>query len=137
MIQKKVFALLVSEEDESSKTLKNLLKNHGIEIWTARTCEEAARLMDQTHPELVFTSTMLCDGTWSDVVRLAEKTLVPMNVIVVGRCKDTQLYLSTLDFGAFDFILPPFEAVPIAFVARVAAENARRRREEQTRKAVA
>lgn len=137
MIQKKVFALLVSEEDECSKTLKNLLKSHGIEIWTTQTCEEAARLMDQTHPELVFTSTMLRDGSWSDVVRLAEKTLVPTNVIVVGRCKDTDLYLSTLDFGAFDFILPPFEADPIAFVARVAAENVRLRREEEARKAAA
>lgn len=137
MVQKKAFALLVSEGDKSFKKLKDLLKGQQIEVRSAQTCEEVARLLDQTHPELVFTNARLPGGTWSDVVRLAEKTSIPTNVIVVGRCKNTDLYLSAMDFGAFDFILPPFEPAPITHVARVAAENARRRREEQVRRAVA
>lgn len=137
MVQKKVFALLVSEGNKSFQTLIVLLKSQGIEIWTSQTCEDVARLLDQTHPELVFTNAQLPDGTWSDIVRLVEKSPVPTNVIVVGRCKNTDLYLSAMDFGAFDFILPPFEPAPIAHVACVAAENVRRRREEQARRAAA
>lgn len=137
MGQKKLFALLVSDGDGSLKDLKNLLKSLGIEAWSAKTCEEVARLMDQTHPELIFTGQRVFDGTWNDIVDLTEKASVPTNVIVVGRYKDTELYLSTMDYGAFDFILPPFDSAPIAHVARVAAENVRRRREQQAMRAVA
>ena len=70
-------------------------------------------------------------------MNLAEKASVPTNVIVVGRYKDIDLYLSTMDCGAFDFILPPFEADPIAHVVRAAAENVRRRREERAMRAAA
>lgn len=136
MNQKKVFALLVSGKDDSFENLKVLLKNQGIETWSAQSRDEVRRLLDQTLPEIIFTSTLFPDGNWSDIVRLIEKTNAATNVIVVGEYKNTQLYLSTMDFGAFDFILPPFEAEPLAHVTRVAAENARRRREE-SRKAVA
>jgi response regulator of citrate/malate metabolism len=33
----------------------------------------------------------------------------PVDVIVVGAKKDIGLYLSALEEGAFDFVLPPFE----------------------------
>ena len=117
--------------------MKSLLKNHGIEVWNAVGCEEVARLLDQTHPELIFTTAGFPDGVWSEVVRLAEESSIPTNVIVVGKSKDMHLYLSAMEFGAFDFILPPFEAAPVAHVARVAAENVRRRRGEQARRAAA
>jgi DNA-binding NtrC family response regulator len=137
MAQKKLFALLASDGADSFEELKIQLKSQGIEAWSAETCEEIARLLDQTHPELIFTATKLRDGTWSDIVALAEEASVATNVIVVGRGKDIGLYLSTMDYGAFDFVLPPFEAESIAHVVRVAAENVHRRREEQAIRAVA
>lgn len=136
-MRKKVFALLISDEDKSFETLRDILKCLGIEVWSVQSREEVASLMDQTQPELIFTSTTFPDGTWSDIVRLSEKTYAPPNVIVVGKHRDTKLYLSTMDGGAFDFILPPFEAEPLAHITRVAAENARRRRDEHAIKAVA
>lgn len=137
MTQKKLFALLVSGKDDFLRDLKSLLREMSVEIWSVHTCDEAARLLDQTHPELIFTAEELSDGTWNEIVALTERTTVATNVIVVGTHGDTDLYLSTMDYGAFDFILPPFETAPIAHVIRVAGENARRRREEQARKAVA
>lgn len=46
---------------------------------------------------------------------------------VVGKNKDTRLYLSTMKYGAFDFVLPPFEPEALTHVVRAAAENTRRR----------
>lgn len=114
-----------------------MLKSQGIEIWTSYTCEEAVRLLDQTHPELIFTATELSDGTWREIVSLTERASVPINVIVVGKHKDTRLCLSTMEYGAFDFILPPFEADVLNHVVRVAADDARRRRESLAIQAVA
>lgn len=131
MAHEKFFTLLVSNADESFEDLKVLLERAGLDVRSSGRCDEAAQVLDQTKPALIFTSTRLPDGTWSDVVRLAKKAPAFANVIVVGKYMDTQLYLSTMDGGAFDFVLPPFEADPIGHVVRVAAENARRRREEQ------
>ena len=137
MTQKKVFALLAFDRDDSLEDLRLLLKAQAIETWTARTCEEVVRLLDQTQPELIFTGKRLFDGTWIDIVDLTEKAHAPTNVIVVGECEDARLSLSTMQYGAFDFIFPPFEAGAMAHLMRVAAENIRRRREEQAVNAVA
>ncbi len=137
MAQKKLFALLVPGADESFTKLKALLKEQSVEVWSAQTCAEVARLLDQTVPELIFTSTKFSDSSWRDIIRLTENASVPTNVIVVGKCQDTRLQLSSLDYGAFDFILPPFESEPLAHVITVAADNIRSRREELSIRAVA
>lgn len=137
MAQKKLFALLVPGADESFAKLKALLKELSVEVWSAQTCDQVAHLLDQTHPELIFTSTRFCDGSWRDIIGLTENVSVPVNVIVVGECKDTRLYLSTMDYGAFDFILPPFEPEPLSHIVTVAANNIRSRRGLQSLGAVA
>ena len=137
MAQKKLFAILVSEGVDSLRELKVLLKGQGMEIWSAQTCAEAARLLEQTHPELIFTAPKLSDGTWTDILGMAEGADVPTDVIVVGKCKDTDLYLNTMHRGASDFILPPFEVDAMVHIVRVAGEKVRRQREKQAMKAVA
>lgn len=134
---KKLFALLLSGGNDSFKDLTALLKSQTVKVWSAQSCEEVARLLNQTHPELVFTGTTLSDGSWSDVVSLSEMASAPTNVIVVGKCKDTGLYLSTMNSGAFYFVLPPFESADLARVVQSAAENVRSRREEQALKMTA
>lgn len=94
-------------------------------------------MVDQTRPELIFTATELIDGTWSKNVELAENTPVQTNAIVVGRNIDIGLYLSALNRGAFDFIIPPFEWNTLNHVLRVAGGNARRQRKIQDKKAAA
>ena len=137
MAQRNLFALLVSDGDESFESLRGLLKSQGIEVWSSRTCAEAARIVDKTHPEIVFTATQHADGTWRDVIIMAENATEATNVIVVGKSNDTRLYLATMDYGAFDFVLPPFEPEPIRHVVRVATEAVRRRRGAQALKAIA
>lgn len=137
MSHKKVFALLVSAGDESFESLRTLLKAQGVEVWVSQSCKEAARLLEQTHPELIFTTTQLIDGTWCDMVIMAENASAPANVIVAGRFKDHRLHVAAIDYGAFDFILPPFESESVGQVVRVAAEDVRRRREAQALRAVA
>jgi two-component system nitrogen regulation response regulator GlnG len=138
MLPKRLFALVVSNEDDNCfQELKGVLKKQRIEIYSAESCEEVARLLDQTHPELVFTAKFLDDGTWRDVVRLAESVAVPTNVILVGQNDDVRLYISAMDYGAFDFILPPFEEDAIAHVVRVASDSVHRRRESLATTAVA
>ncbi|MFB3923242.1 MAG: two-component system response regulator [Terriglobia bacterium] len=137
MAGRSVFALCAYERAHPLEALKAALRAHSIEMCSAKTCEEVERLLSQTQPELIFTDTILPDGSWADIVRLAENSPAPANVVVVGACADTKLYISAMEHGAFDFILPPFEEKPLTHVLQVAVENVRRRRGELAVKAVA
>ena len=137
MTQRKLLALLVSDAGQSLESLRILLKAQGIEVRMSGTCAEAARLLEQARPELIFTTIEHADGTWSDIVTLAGKAVAPANVIVVAKSHDVRLYLAAMECGAFDYILPPFERESVNHIVRVAAENVRRRREALATQAVA
>ena len=131
-----VFALLVHDRPSPLESLKTDLNNLSVKTWSARSLDEAAKLLDQTHPELVFTDTQLADGTWSEVVSLVEGAGAPANVIVVGSHVDIRVYVSAMESGAFDFIVPPLEPESLLHVVGVAIDNVRRRREAEAVKQV-
>ena len=127
------FALLVHDQPHPLESLKPVLRDLSVETFSVRTCEEAERLITQTEPQLVFTDTSLLDGSWADVVRIAEMACSPVDVIVVGAKEDIRLYLSALEGGAFDFVLPPFEHQALEFVVESAQQDVRRRRSTERR----
>ena len=85
---------------------------------------------------LVFTDTQLPDGTWADILALAEKAKLPVNVIVVARVVDTRFYVEAIETGAFDFLAPPFNATDLAYVVRSAMDNVVARRAAPARAAL-
>ena len=135
-MRKSNFALLIGDDTSSMESLKSRLKEQSVETWNAPTFEQAARLVDQTQPELIFTQTAVSDGTWLDVVRLAERASAPVDVIVVGS-PTTGPLRSAIVNGAFDFISPPFESEPLGRILKAATEDVRHRREELALMAVA
>lgn len=137
MAPKKIFALLASDGSACFDDLRARLKAQGMEVWMAESCSSAVRLLEQTHPEVVFTAASLADGTWVQIVDMVQEMAVPISVIVVGTHADNGFYLSTIEQGAHHFILAPFEMDHISQVARTAAESARRRRRAVALKAIA
>ena len=121
-------AILVHNQPYPLESLKPVLRDLSVETLSVRTCEEAGRLITHTEPQLVFTDTSLPDGSWADVVRIAERACSPVDVIVVGAKEDIRLYLSALEEGAFDFVLPPFEHEALEFVVESAQQDVRRRK---------
>ena len=105
-----LLTLLVHDQPHPLESLKPVPRNLLVETCSARTCEEA-----ETEPQLVFTGTSLPDGSWADVVRMAEMPSSPVDVIVVGAKEDMRLYLSALEGRAFDFVLPPVENEALEF----------------------
>jgi DNA-binding NtrC family response regulator len=129
--QEKAFAILVSDGSAIFEELSWKLESYGMETWTVESRTEAADLMRESHPELILTATTFPEGTWSEIVDMARKSSVPANVIVVGKRVDIELYVRAIEYGAFDFMLPPFEADQLSHVLRVATEDVRRAREAQ------
>ena len=114
-----VRALLIHDEERPVAELKPLLESQGIETLQVRSCAEAeAVLVGLEPPVLIFTDTVLPDGTWVDVQSLAADRAAP--VIVVSRFVDLPFYLEVLESGASDYMVPPFHKADVAYVVRSA-----------------
>jgi len=122
-------ALLVHDKSMTLTTLKAALECQGIRVREVSTCAQAKRWLGGFDPApLVFTDTQMPDGTWADVLRVAEKCRKAVNVIVVSRIVDTRFYVQAIETGAFDFLAPPFNSNDLAYVVRNALDNAVARR---------
>jgi DNA-binding NtrC family response regulator len=112
-------ALLVHDEDDAFAELRPVLETQGVKTKRARTYAEAkAVLMGLEPPQVIFTESLLVDGSWADVETLGKNANPPSPVIVVSRFVDISLYVDVLERGAFDFIVPPFRGVDIAHVVK-------------------
>ncbi len=128
-MSEKILALLIHEEVEPLNSLKVALESQNICTQRVRTCRDVVPLLRNTSlPELIFTDTTLPDGTWADVVSLAADAVKPITVIVVSRIADMKLYIGAIEWGAFDFIVPPFAAEDLNHVVRCAVWNVHSRR---------
>ncbi len=123
-----LFAILVHGQSGPFESLKRMLRELSVETYSVATCQEAASLIPQCKPHMVFTESTVADGTWLSVFNSAEAADAPLSVIVVGTFPDTKCYLSLMERGAFDFVAPPFEREPLSFVVRSAALDTLRRR---------
>ena len=128
-MQETVNAVLVHQNSDTLAQLQGALERQGMRTIQAESHAQARRLLGGLNPApLVFTDTQLPDGTWADVLAVAEKAALPVNVIVVARVVNTRFYVETLEAGAFDFLVPPFAATDLAYVVRSALHNVTARR---------
>jgi len=130
MTNERISAILVYDQSDPLGALKLALERQAVKTKRARNCREALRLLQgSSPPQVVFTDTQLPDGTWADVIHLAQGACAPVNVIVVSRLVDVKFYIRAIEGGAFDFIAPPFQPAELAHVVRCAAGNALQRRQ--------
>jgi DNA-binding NtrC family response regulator len=132
VMQEKIRALLIGDRDEPMGSLRRSLEGQSIETQTAETCNEAARMLWQQPPHLVLVSPRLPDGSWEDIVLMAAKAPMPVNVIVVSDIVDIAFYLEAIQVGAYDFIVPPLSRAEFAYLVGSAIENVLRRRDPRT-----
>jgi DNA-binding NtrC family response regulator len=136
-LKRNVFALVVHERPEPCQSLKPVLRRLDVDTYSVSSCEEAAQLLEQTHPHLIFTDTKLPDGTWIDVIKLVEDAAFPVCAILVGPWKDAEIFQAALNYGAFDFISPPFDAEEVSQLLAQALTLVCVRRERYLRAVVA
>lgn len=133
----KVFALIVHERADPCETLKVVLRQSGVDTFSVASCAEARHLLEQTQPQLLFTDTKLPDGTWIDVLNLAEDAAAPICAILVGPSNGPELTKAALSYGAFDCLSPPFETQAISNLLQRAMDIVQAGRERHARSAVA
>jgi DNA-binding NtrC family response regulator len=109
--------LLVYDKEDPVRNVEQSLLDQGMSTLHVRNCAEArAALREPAAPAVLFTDTVLADGTWADVLKAASAVPGSIPVIVVSRVIDIPLYLDVLESGAYDFIVPPLASADLAHI---------------------
>ena len=116
-MNEEIFALLVQTQQSLNVALKLALHGTGIQTRHVRSCAEARQVLARP-PQLhvIFADSTLPDGTWADIVSLADQCPRPLHVVVVSPELDVDLYLKVLEGGVFDFIVPPFAGADLLHI---------------------
>jgi DNA-binding response OmpR family regulator len=123
-MQGRLQALLVYGRETPLGDLKPILERQGVQTSRARSLAAAkCALGCDQRPSLVFTDTVLPDGTWAEIVSLAGRACPHVPVIVVSRLVCMSLYLKVLESGASDYIVPPFRDADLAHAVRCATQS--------------
>jgi len=123
-MQEASIVLMVSGGGMTYLALRKVLDEAGVQVHLAGSCAEAEKILKALKiPAVLFSDTALPDGTWLDVLSLATQARWRVPVIVVSRVVDINLYISALEYGASDFIVPPFYRQDISHVLMCATQK--------------
>jgi DNA-binding NtrC family response regulator len=134
-MSERYFALLVNEQSEMFECLRAALHRLEVQTYSVSTCREAREIISTCKPHVVFSGVSISDGFWLKILNCADELDVPLSVVVVAPHPDTRFYVSVMQRGAFDFIVPPFEYEALRVVLRSAVFDTLRRRDEAARAA--
>jgi len=126
---------LIHDHIEPFKELEGILKDMAVETWTIKTCDSAESLFSHHNPSLVFVDLSVWERECEQLAVLERKAT--LNVIVVGTVADIELYVSSIQRGAFSFIAPPFAHDGLSTIIHSAAMDVRERRKVMAQTAAA
>lgn len=133
MTQNTAHALIVDDEADILELLEITLGRMGIEVTTARTLTEAQRAFDKGQFDLCLTDMRLPDGEGIDLIHHINNNDFPCPTAVITAYGSTEIAVSSLKAGAFDFISKPVDVDRLRTLANQALKLSGMQRNSSTR----
>ena len=106
----RVHVLAVSPFESDHRSLAHIFGHTAWEFETARSLEEASAKLRNTPVPVLLCEENLPDGTWKDLLALADRQASPCYVIVTSQSADDRLWAEVLNLGAYDVLAKPFDS---------------------------
>ncbi|MDO9287579.1 MAG: sigma-54 dependent transcriptional regulator [Thermodesulfovibrionales bacterium] len=115
--------LIVDDEEGIRESLSGILEDEGYDILTAKSGEEAIKMLGESSPDLVFLDIWLTgmDGIQTLKEIKAIKPDVP--VIMISGHGNIELAVKAAKMGAYDFLEKPLSLEKVVLVAKRALEK--------------
>jgi DNA-binding NtrC family response regulator len=128
-----LLAVIVYDHPEPFGALTSALNDLGVETYGVRTWDAAKVLIGQYRPLVVFVELTTWHRIREDIIATASEADQAFAAVVVGPLPDIELYVSTIEQGAFNFVAPPFSQEALSLALHSAATDTKRRRETDAR----
>lgn len=106
--------LVIASDPETRKALSSILQTEGLNSLQAAQLSEGRALLANKSVGLVFCERRLADGTYLDLLPVAQSSHRKVPVVVTSRLADWDEYLEALRHGAVDLIPSPFKASDVS-----------------------
>ena len=116
--------LVVDDEPSMLDMLTLLFADEGYAVETARSAEEARRVLAQGGLDLVLCDIMMPDGNGLDLLREIKASNPDAPVIMMTAYTSTKSAIDAMKLGAFDYISKPFDVDELKIIVQKALERA-------------
>src|SRR5579862_5989952 len=103
-----ILAVRIHDKSEAGRALGTALANLPMESHGVESFVEAKELIAQLQPLMVFVDSAIWRAARADILEAQLAAAQFFNVIVVGSTSDIEIYVATLEQGAFEYTAPPF-----------------------------
>ena len=100
--------LFVSPSADDARALSEMLSRVEIPVRHAPDLRKARQMLAGEAFGAVLTESRLPDGSWEDVISLAQRSARGIAVVVTDRLADARFWADVLEFGAYDLLPKPF-----------------------------
>ena len=121
-----VTVLAVAPEPERAE-LRRMLEHSRWTLMEASTVAEAAATLRERLSVVLICDAILPDGTWVELLRLAQNLPSPPPVIVAARGADDELWMQVLNRGGYNVLGKPFSEQEVFEMVSVAWRHRKNR----------
>ncbi len=102
--------LVIIQDPPSVAALSERLAGRGLDLMFCTTVSEAVRILARNKVQAIFSQARLPDGTFREILRLADPHRSQVPVVVCSDFYDKNTYIEAMSLGAFDYIVYPYRA---------------------------
>ncbi len=105
--------LFVSPFTEDAVRLTQMLRSLPIRLSHATNLQQAHAMLDADRCRVILTEADLPDGSWLDLLSLAQQAASGIEVIVTDAFADARFWAEALNLGAYDLLVQPFHEAEV------------------------
>lgn len=101
--------LIIDDDIEICHLLKDFLDKKGYTVFCATTAREGIDLLNAEDPRVILLDIRLPDMNGVDTIKEIRKENSSVGIIMITGLKDEDIASQTIELGASDYILKPFD----------------------------
>ena len=123
--------LAVDDQRYFRELLEGLLTEEGYDVVTASSGEEALRILDQSHFDIVLTDLVMPGMDGNDLVHRVKARDPEQEIVVVTGVVDVKTAVDAMKLGAAEYLIKPFDRETLATAIEKILQNRRVGREDR------
>jgi DNA-binding NtrC family response regulator len=108
--------LVVIHDPACVDALSERLAGRGLDLIFCSTLSEAVRHLSREKFKAIFSQARLPDGTFREIIRLADPHRSHIPVVVCSDFYDKNTYIEAMTLGAFDYIVYPYRGEEVGWI---------------------
>lgn len=115
--------LIVDDEEGLREGLSKLLKTEGYAVLSAESGEQALKILQHAHIDLVLTDMRMPEMDGIELLKKIREQHPGIGVIILTGYGQIESYIEAMNFGAIEYVSKPFKVNELKFIVNKVLNN--------------